>query len=212
MNNEGERPTEQSKEPESESAQEPATGENSAAPAENIINKPDLDQMTSMALKVITDPVGFYRQMPKTGGLIDPLMFMVVLAVLTGLVSAVFSIFGFGMAGAMAVGLLAVFVVPVFVVIFGFVGSGIAFVIWKVMGSGEEFETAFRCVAYTAAVGPVIMVLGILPYVGTLATALWPMALLAVASIHVHGRSVQTSWAVFGALGVISALVNLGAG
>lgn len=113
------------------------------------------------------------------------------------------------MAGAMAGGLMAIILVPILVVIFGFIGAAIAHVIWKMMGSQEDFETAFRCVAYTAAVAPITAVLGLVPYLGSLVSALWPMALLALASIHVHRRSPQASWAVFGAIGIILAFISV---
>ena len=173
--------------------------------------KPIPGQLLEQALQVITDPVGFYRSMPKSGGFIDPMVFMVAMAIVSGVLSAILSIFGIGMGGALAAGLMAIILIPIFVLIFGFIGAAIALVIWKLMGSDEDFETAYRCIAYTAATGPVVTVLGIIPYLGTLASVLWPMALLAIASIHVHRRSVGLSWGVFGTLGVILAIINVGA-
>lgn len=173
-------------------------------------SRPGVQQIPGMAINVITNPVGFYQGMPKSGGLIDPLIFMVVLAVVGGVLSAILSLFGLGMAGAMFGGLMTIILAPVFVVIFGFIGAAIAYVIWKMMGSQENFETAFRCIAYAAAIAPVTAVLNLIPYLGSLASALWPMALLAIASIHVHRRSVQASWAVFGAIGILFALISVG--
>jgi len=174
-----------------------------------VARQPGFEEIPALAIKVITDPVGFYQGMSKSGGLINPLIFMVIMAVIGGVLSAVLSTLGLGMGGAMAGGLVAIILVPIFVVIFGFIGAAIAYVIWKMMGSQEDFETAFRCVAYTAAITPVTAVLSLIPYLGSLASALWPLALLALASIHVHRRSVQASWAVFGALGIIFALISV---
>ncbi|MFQ5549080.1 MAG: YIP1 family protein [Woeseia sp.] len=188
-----------------ESPEAPEEGQALPAPR----GQPDLQQIPAQAIRLITNPVGFYQGMAKSGGLVEPLIFMVVLAVVAGVLSAVLSLAGFGMAGAMAGGLIAIILVPVFVVIFGFVGAAIAYVIWKMMGSQQDFETAFRCVAYTAAIAPVTAVLNLVPYIGSLASALWPMALLAIASIHVHRRSVQVSWAVFGIIGVILAFISV---
>lgn len=168
-----------------------------------------LENIPGQAIKVITDPVGFYQGMAKSGGLLEPLVFMVVLSVVAGVLTAVLSLFGLGAAGVMVGGLMAIILVPVFVVIFGFIAAAIAYGIWKLLGSAEDFETAFRCVAYTAAIAPVTSVLNLIPYLGSLIGALWPMALLALASIHVHRRSVQTSWAVFGAIGIVFALINV---
>ncbi|MCH8867670.1 MAG: YIP1 family protein [Proteobacteria bacterium] len=134
-------------------------------------SRPGVEQIPGMAINVITNPVGFYQGMPKSGGLIDPLIFMVVLTVVAGVLSAILSLFGLGMAGAMFGGLMTIILAPVFVVIFGFVGAAIAYVIWKMMGSQENFETAFRCIAYAAAIAPVTAVLNLIPYLGSLASA-----------------------------------------
>lgn len=171
--------------------------------------QPNFQEIPSLAIKIITNPVGFYQQMPKSGGLLDPLIFMVILSVVAGVLSAVLSTMGLGLGGAMAGGLIAIIMVPIFVVIFGFIGAGIAYVIWNIMGSQENFETAFRCVAYTAAIAPITVLLKLVPYLGSFASALWPMALLAIASIHVHRRSEQASWVVFGVIGAILALISV---
>ena len=168
-----------------------------------------LDNIPGQAIKVITNPVEFYQGLAKSGGLLEPLVFMIVLSVVAGILSAVLSVVGLGAVGVMAGGLIAIIMVPIFVVIFGFIAAAIAYGIWKLLGSAEDFETAFRCVAYTAAIAPVTSVLNLIPYLGSLIGALWPMALLALASIHVHRRSVRSSWLVFGAIGIVFALINV---
>jgi len=182
-----------------------------ASDAQETFNggQPDFAEIPGLAIKVITNPVGFYQEMPKSGGLIHPLIFMAALALVASVLSAILSVVGLGAAGAMAGGLTAIILIPIFVVIFGFIGAAIAHVIWKMMGSQEDFETAFRCVAYTAAIAPLTALLSIIPYIGSLVSALWPMALLAIASIHVHRRNNQTSWVVFGAIGIILALLSV---
>lgn len=188
-------------------------GEASEQPREEqqvpAAGQPNFQEIPSLAIKVIINPVGFYQQMPKSGGLRDPLIFMVILSVVAGVLSAVLSTIGFGTGATMAGGLVAIIMVPVLVVIFGFVGAGIAYVIWNIMGSQENFETAFRCVAYTAAIAPIAAILKLVPYLGSFASAIWPMALLAIASIHVHRRSKQASWIVFGVIGAILALISV---
>lgn len=171
--------------------------------------QPDFEAIPRLAVKVITDPVGFYKGMKKSGGYGEPLLFMVILSVVAGVISAVLGMAGLGMAGVMTGGLIAIIMVPIFVVIFGFIGAGIAYVIWMMLGSQENFETAFRCVAYTAAIAPINSVLNLVPYIGSIVFALWPMALLAIASIHVHRRTPQISWGVFGAIGVILMLLSV---
>ena len=71
-------------------------------------SKPGLEEIPALAIKILVNPVGFYQNMPKSGGLIDPLIFMVVLAVVAGVLSAVLSLIGLGAAGAMVGGLIAI--------------------------------------------------------------------------------------------------------
>jgi len=199
--------TEEQKTPEQGREESPRQASDDQEPLN--YGQPDFAEIPGLAIKVITNPIGFYQGMPKSGGLIHPLIFMVALALVASVLSAVLSFVGLGAAGAVAGGLTAIILIPVFVVIFGFIGAAIAHVIWKMMGSQENFETAFRCVAYTAAIAPVTALLNIIPYFGSLISALWPLALLAIASIHVHRRNKQTSWVVFGAIGIILALVGV---
>jgi hypothetical protein len=194
-----------------EQEQEPKTEETAEVEQATPQHQPNFEEIPRLALEVITNPVGFYRSMNKSGGFLDPLVFMVVLSVIAGIISAVLGMAGLGMAGAMTGGLLAIIMVPILVVIFGFIGAGIAYMIWKIMGSQEDFETAFRCVAYTAAIAPINAVVNVVPYLGSIVSSLWPMALLAIASIYVHKRSTQVAWAVFGAIGIIFAVISINA-
>ena len=159
---------------------------------------------------VLTNPTAFFRDMPKQGGYLQPLVFMVGMAFLTAVVMAALGMTGLGAPGMMAMGLAGIIILPVLVAVLGFVGAAILFVIWKVMGSQENFETAYRCGAYAYAYAPVAALVGGIPYLGSAVGALWPMTLFALASIHVHGRTQKASWAVFGVLGVILALISVG--
>lgn len=64
----------------------------------------DLGKLVEDAKAVITNPVGFYRNMPKTGGYAEPVIFVLVMAAIAGLLAAVFSFIGVGQVGGMAVG------------------------------------------------------------------------------------------------------------
>lgn len=161
-------------------------------------------------LAVLTKPADFFKNMPKEGGYVAPLIFMVAMALATAIVMAVIGLLGFGAFGMMAMGFMGIIIFPVMAAIFGFVGAAILFVIWKLMGSGENYETAYRCAAYSYAYAPVAALFNIIPYLGAIIGALWPMALFALASINVHGRSKNASWGVFGVIGVIFALMAVG--
>ena len=171
-----------------------------------------LSSIPNQMMEIILRPVQFYSSsMQKTGGYVEPLVFMVVMAVVAALVMAITGLIGLGPTGAMAMGFGGIIMLPILVAIFGFVGAAIAYFIWKIMGSDEDFETAYRCVAYSYAYAPVAMLVAGIPYLGTLISTFWPMALLAIASIYVHQRSIKASWAVFGILGLVMLLMGWGA-
>ena len=159
--------------------------------------------------KVIKTPAAFYREMPKFGGLVEPLIFMVAMGVLAGLIRAVLGIVGIGMAGAFLMALASIVIVPIFVAIFGFIGAGVLFFIWKLMGSQEPFEVAFRCFAYATAIFPITSVLNVIPYIGPIIGLLWMTYLLVNASTEVHGIQPKLSWIVFGAICAVFAVTSI---
>ena len=122
----------------------------------------DINQVIAQAKAVITNPVGYYQTMPKTGGYGNPVIFVAVMGAVMGLITAVLSFFG-SAAGMMAAGLGAIIVMPIFAVLGAFIGAAILYVIWKLMGSAESYETAFRCQASVAAIYPISALLARAP-------------------------------------------------
>jgi hypothetical protein len=163
------------------------------------------------AMEVITNPKEFFSRMPKTGGFVPPLVFMVALGLVSGLITAVLSLMGLGLAGAAMSGLAAIILIPIVVAIFGFVGAAILFVIWKIMGSQETFETAYRGMAYTAAIMPITTVLNYVPYIGSIIGLVWMTYLLVVISTEVHAIRQKTALIGFGAICAVFALLSISA-
>lgn len=163
------------------------------------------------ALEVITRPREFYAQMPNTGGFLPPLVFMIVLGIVSGLVSSILSLINLAPAGAMFTGLASFIIVPIVVGIFGFIAAAILFIIWKIMGSQESYETAYRSMAYTSAIMPITTVLNFIPYLGVIIGLLWVTYLLVVASTEVHAIKANKAWIGFGAVCAILVLVSVSA-
>lgn len=164
------------------------------------------------AKKIITSPISFYKSMAKTGGYAEPLIFAIVMAVITGIIFAVFSLVGFGfnpMFGG-AAALSAIIFMPIFAVIGAFIGGAILFVIWKLMGSQQNYEVAVRCVAYTFAIMPVIAVISFIPYIANIIQKLWGAYLMYIASVHVHDIKDSLAKIVFGILAALSILIGIG--
>ena len=161
--------------------------------------------------RVITDPAGFFREMPKEGGFMDPLIFLVAMSVVTALVGVLLSLVGLAGPGAtFGAALASIIIVPIFAAIFGFVGAAILFVIWKILGSEESYETAYRCGAYMAAISPITSVLGVIPYLGLVLSAVWGLFLVVTASAEVHKIKQTTAWLVFGILTGLLCLMGVG--
>jgi len=167
----------------------------------------DLKEIVETAIKVLTSPQTFFREMAKRGGYVKPLIFMIVMGVVGGLIQSIFNIIGLRVATGLAMGVASIILVPIVIAIFGFVGAAILYLIWKLMGSQEEYETAYRCAAYISALTPITCVLGIVPYIGGAVGVALAMYLTIIASIEVHRIPSQKAWLVFGIIGAILILL-----
>jgi hypothetical protein len=169
----------------------------------------NLGKVIDDAQTVILLPVTFYRRMAKSGGFAEPLIFVLVMAVIGGFIAALFSLFGAGRFEE--VGIAAVIMIPIMMTIWSFISAAIMFVIWKLMGSSQSYETAYRCVAFSTAIFPVVVLIGLIPYLGSIIGVIWGTFLMIIVSVEVHGLKKQKAQIVFGILGAISLIMNLGA-
>jgi hypothetical protein len=188
------------------------------------------------AVKVITSPAAFFREMPKSGGFSAPLAFMVMMGIINGLVTAALglfnmasnSIFGTGMTMVSIVlypfaqlsptpilstgmAIASILLYPLGYAVLGFAGAGLVFSVWKILGSRESFETAYRCVAYLAVFMPLTTLLMVVPYAGLLISVVLLTYLYVLISGEVHGIKAARAWVVFGLIGVALFFMGLGA-
>jgi hypothetical protein len=171
----------------------------------------DINAIMNTVLKVVTDPAGFYRQMPRSGGLLEPLIFMGAMGVLAGIVSTLLNIVGLGYGGGFFASLVQIFVSPIFAAIFGFVAAAVLFIIWKLLGSQEPFEVAYRCAAYATAIAPLTTLVRSIPYLGALIGLAWMAYLIIIASTEVHRIEPKKALIVFGAITFLLALTSISA-
>jgi hypothetical protein len=168
--------------------------------------------MPQTAVQVVTAPAEFFKSMPKTGGFVEPLIFAAIMAVIAGIIQALISILGLSYAYVgFAESLGRIIVVPIVVVIFSFIGAAIIFVIWKLMGSQENYETSYRCWAYLMALAPIVAIISIIPYVGGIINIAIYVYFIVIASTQVHNIPSQKAWLVFGVIGAILALIGISA-
>jgi hypothetical protein len=171
----------------------------------------DFAAIPQTALKVLTSPVSFFREMAKTGGFVEPLVFLVALAIVTAIVDGVLGILGLKFILSVWAALFSIIITPVVAVIGGFIVAAILFIIWKLLGSQESYETAYRCVAYLAALWPIMAMAGAIPYIGALISIGLLTYFLVTASVETHKISSQKAWVVFGIIGAALFFISLGA-
>ncbi len=170
-----------------------------------------LPSILDNAKRVVFDPVGFYRSMPQSGGFAAPVIFVLVMAIVSGLIIALLTMVGVDPVAGAAIGFAAVVMFPVMAIIGSFIAAAIMFVIWKLMGSERNFETAYRCVAYASGIMPFTTLLAFIPYLGSAVKIIWSFYLMYIASVEVHGIKAQTAMIVFGIVGGLLLLLNLSA-
>jgi hypothetical protein len=168
--------------------------------------------MPQMAVRVVTAPAEFFKSMPKTGGFVEPLIFAAIMAVITGIIQVLIDILGLSYAHlGFAESLGGIIVVPIIVVIFSFIGAAIIFVIWKLLGSQENYETSYRCVAYLVALAPIFAIIRIIPYAGNIINMTIYVYFIVIVSTQVHNIPSQKAWMVFGIIGAVLVLIGISA-
>ncbi len=148
---------------------------------------------------VLFRPSGFFKRMPVTGGLTDPLLY----ALIIGMVGLIFSYFWQillqgAMQGMMLPGMKAAaeqnmfrgiglavlaFLSPFLIILVLFIGSGILHVcLMLVKGARSGFEATFRVVAY----GYSTYILLVIPFCGGLIAGVWAVVLAIIGLREAH--------------------------
>lgn len=163
--------------------------------------------LIAIAIKLIARPGEFFRIMPKSGGLLNPLLFLIMTAVLDVLLISVESFVSHG-AGLHDVAMMfgGLVVAPLIVVILSFFVAGLFYSIWSFMGSDENYETSYRCLAYMQILLPVTILLSVVPYLGLLGIVWW-LYLMVTASVVVHKTTAKPALLVFGIIAVLCGLI-----
>jgi len=170
----------------------------------------DFHSVLTDARRVLTNPTGFYRDMPTAGGFTEPLLFVVVMAIATGIVGAFLSLFGGSQIGTVRLGFASIILLPILATVVSFISAAVLFLIWKLMGSERSYEASYRCVAYASAIYPVVAIVGVIPYLATIIGMAWLGYLMIEASVLVHGQDRRTATIVIGLFAVLLMLSNIG--
>jgi uncharacterized membrane protein YciS (DUF1049 family) len=134
------------------------------------------------------------------------------MSAVTGLIQALLLLFGLApdVQMSVTVAILSIILYPLVAAVAGFIIAAVLFVIWKVIGSQESYETAYRCMAYVGALFPITAVLGAIPYAGGVLGIALTTFFYVTASVETHKITAQKAWTVFGIIGVLLIAMNLG--
>jgi hypothetical protein len=169
----------------------------------------DFAAMPQTALRVITKPADFFKTMPKAGGFLEPLVFAVIMGVVAGIIQTVWRFLGFGFGSGIGPSLYPIITMLIAAAIGSFIGAAVLFVIWKLMGSQENYETSYRCMAYFMALAPITAIISVIPYGGTVINMAIFVFYIVIASTNAHNITAKKAWLVFGIIGIVLALFNL---
>jgi hypothetical protein len=131
------------------------------------------------------------------------------MGVVAGIIQAIWSLLGFRYGGGMGASLYPIIFMPIAAAIGSFIGAAIIFVIWKLMGSQENYETSYRCMAYLMALAPITAIFSAIPYAGVIINMAIFVYYIVIASTQVHNIPSQKAWLVFGIIGIVLALISL---
>jgi len=146
------------------------------------------------AQNVVINPIGFFRGIPKQGNFVNPLVFALICAVISGILGGIvnfliglaFSSGNQGIAGAFLSLIGNIILTPIGVAIGLFIGAGIyhLLVLLLVRPSNAGFEATFRVVAYAS----VIQLVSWIPIVGIIA-GLYAVVLSVLGIREVHNTT-----------------------
>jgi len=77
------------------------------------------------------------------------------------------------------------------------------------MGSTQNYEVSYRCMAYLMALVPITAVIKVVPYVGIILSFAIVIFYIVVVSTEVHGIPVRKALQVFGIIGVVLTMLSL---
>ena len=137
------------------------------------------------AVKVLFSPGGFFEGMPKSGGFLEPFVFLVAMGIAAGVVQMLLKLLGLTPSVDMSVPCrLSSLCLPRWPLSVSWKPGSSA--LWKFMGSAESYETAYRCGSYVSVLISVTVVLDLFPLLGVATAVVLGMFFLVAASVFVH--------------------------
>jgi hypothetical protein len=162
-----------------------------------------MDNYVDTLKKVLTNPEGFYSEMPKEGGYQEPLTFAAINFAIFGLLSGIIAVI---LKSAGAVTIVSTLVGAVIGGIVGlFIGGIILFIFFKIFGGSGGYEGTVRILSYSSAVD----VFAWIPVIGWI-LSLYGIWLNIVGGKHVHNlTTVKSAIAVLLPIIILAVIIML---
>jgi hypothetical protein len=172
--------------------------------------------------EVLFNPVNFFRSIRREGDFLNPLLFAIICALITGVIGGILRLIfvlirGGGFGGALGSLIANIFFIPIGTAIGLFIGAGIyhLLVLLIVRPSHAGYEATFRAVAYASAVQAVAW-LAFIPVLGILVAiviGVYNVVLSVIGIREVHatttGRAVAVVLIPVVIIGILVLLVGL---
>jgi hypothetical protein len=176
----------------------PAPGPAGGSGGEFNLQDP-VNSFVETARRVVLDPVGFFRGIPRRGDFVNPLVFAVICAVIYGVLLGIINFLvtlaflgdpDFGVGAAIGGLIYSIISAPILVVLSLFIGGGIyhLLVLLLVRPNNAGFEATFRVFAYISALLLIawlvaVPLLGILIYLIVLVYAIY-LSIVGIREVH----------------------------
>ena len=150
--------------------------------------------------EVLLDPAAQFRNMPRQGGYVEPLIAVAGLGLIAGVLRVLVTFYY--MINGAEVGLLtalsSIITTPIVVVALCYLSAFLLSVVMKLLGADSSLELAFRVTSYLAVISPIAVIVAAVPYFGSVVILAILAYLLVMAAIEVYQLNSNTAWMVFG--------------
>lgn len=165
-----------------------------------VVDSFSLSQFWRGAGGLFRAPKALLRSMSKDGGYGKPIVYALLWQYVASAVALLVSLIRplptpFGVTGKIAL----FFLTPPLTLLVGFFFAALFFVIWHLMGSAHNYQTAFRFWALLAPLGVASALLRAVPYASLLVMVFY-FYLLVAASVELHAIRPTKAWTVWGVL------------
>lgn len=176
-----------------------------------IAHRLTLEGLATWPWEVLRRPRSFFERFSRTGGYGSAALYAAAVYFVTGVIGALIAALRTeSTGGTILAKFIGVLLLPWILVGLTFVAAGVAFVVWHLMGSKEDYRSAFRVLCFLTPVFLAGSLLGLIPYLPLVAW-LYGFYLLVVASMEFHHLPRVRSWAVWSSLagGLLLAVLGL---